>query len=104
VPCALPLDTLHWCHFVELQTIPNCRCTDFTYSQTASSGPISWPGRTHQGFSRLSAYIWTSSVQEAVDSLVLRQGSSIEHVVVAGHSMGAGVGTLLAYTIQVGSW
>jgi hypothetical protein len=34
---------------------------------------------------------------------VLEQGSSIRHVVVTGHSMGAGVSTLLSYTIQVGA-
>jgi hypothetical protein len=32
---------------------------------------------------------------------VLREGAGIKHVVVTGHSMGAGVSTLLSYTIQV---
>lgn len=76
--------------------------TDFTYSQVAFTGPISWPGHIHEGFARLAAYLWASGLREVVDSLVLQQGSSVEHVVVAGHSMGAGVGTLLSYTIQVG--
>jgi hypothetical protein len=75
--------------------------TDFTYSQASFSGPISWPGRTHEGFSRLAAYLWTTGLQAAVQELVMQPGSGVEHVVVTGHSMGAGVGTLLSYTIHV---
>jgi hypothetical protein len=32
---------------------------------------------------------------------VLQQGSDVQNVVITGHSMGAGVGTLLSYTMQV---
>jgi hypothetical protein len=50
-------------------------------------------------------------VQAAVDQLVLAPGdgsssssssidSSIDSIVIAGHSMGAGVGTLLAHTLH----
>lgn len=85
-----------------------CHCCcffipDFTYSQVAFAGAVSWPGRTHEGFSKLAAYLWLTGVQEAVDALVLVEGSSIQHVVVTGHSMGAGVSTLLSYSIQVGN-
>lgn len=77
--------------------------SDFTYSQVSfAGGPISWPGRTHEGFSKLAAHLWLTGVQAAVDALVLPQGSSIQHLVVTGHSMGAGVSTLLSYAIQVG--
>lgn len=82
---------------------PSLPPSDFTYSQVSfAGGPISWPGRIHEGFSKLAAHLWLTGVQAAVDALVLPQGSSIQHVVVTGHSMGAGVSTLLSYTIQAG--
>lgn len=74
---------------------------DFTYTQVAFKGPISWPGHIHQGFARLAAYLWVTGIREAMDNLVLQQGSDVDNVVITGHSMGAGVGTLLSYTMQV---
>lgn len=77
-------------------------CTaDFTYAQVSFSGALSWPGRTHEGFSKLAAYLWHTGVQPALESLVLQHGSNFSEVLVAGHSMGAGVSTLLSYTMQV---
>lgn len=88
--------------FCPLPLPPLTLASDFAYSQVIFTGPISWPGQTHEGFSKLAAYVWATGVQSALDDLVLAPGSNIQHVVVAGHSMGGGVGTLLAYTTQVG--
>lgn len=98
-----PLLPLPHCRHPLIAATPPLPPPDFTYSQVSFAGsPISWPGRTHEGFSKLAAHLWLTGVQAAADDLVLAQGSSIQHVVVTGHSMGAGVSTLLSYTIRVG--
>lgn len=72
---------------------------DFDYTTTtASLGGIPLPGRVHQGFARVAASLWPG-VQAALQSLSTT--SKITNVYIAGHSLGAGVSTLLAYGTQV---
>lgn len=73
--------------------------SDFDYSTTSASlGAILLPGRIHQGFARVAASLWPG-VQAALQSLSATH--KITNVYIAGHSLGAGVSTLLAYGIQV---
>lgn len=72
---------------------------DFDYTTTSASlGSIPLPGRVHQGFARVAASLWPG-VQAALQSLSAT--SKITNVYIAGHSLGAGASTLLAYGTQV---
>lgn len=71
------------------------------------------PGRVHQGFASIVASIWPA-LRSALSSLLSgtqgyhdsyhsydRGSRGIRNIYVSGHSLGAGVATLIAYTMQV---
>jgi hypothetical protein len=76
---------------------------DFSYNTTRAhvAGRL-LPGHVHQGFSNIAASLWPG-LQAALDRLVKNRssGTSIKQVYVAGHSLGAGVATLVSYSVQV---
>lgn len=77
---------------------------DFTYNQTIARLALPLPtiGRVHAGFANVAASLWPS-VRSALHSLVKDRstGTTVKHVYVAGHSLGAGVATLLSFAVQV---
>jgi predicted lipase len=87
------------------KTHPACMSlpADFSYNTTRArvAGRL-LPGHVHQGFSAVAASLWPG-LKAALDSLVKSRssGTSIKHVYVAGHSLGAGVATLASYSVQV---
>eukprot|EP00775_Hariotina_reticulata_P007421 gene7421-7630_t len=72
--------------------------TNFSYNEEAGAGPVPLPGRTHAGITGVAGSLWTSGIQRALDRYVVR--GSITSVSVAGHSLGAGVATIVAYMAQ----
>lgn len=80
-------------------------CADFDYrtgSSTLQPGSIPFPGQVHQGFAGVAASLW-GGVAAALQDLNAANGK-IDSVYVAGHSLGAGVATLVSYGAQVGAW
>ena len=77
--------------------------TDFNYrTDSASLQPsIAFPGKVHQGFASVAASLW-GGVAAALQELITAKGK-IDNVYVAGHSLGAGVATLVSYGAQVGA-
>lgn len=75
---------------------------DFDYAQVSDSSntSLNLPGSTHAGFTRIANYLWANGIKAALDNGVVR-GGSISTVTFAGHSLGAGVATLLSYAAQV---
>lgn len=77
---------------------------DFSYSQIPGilQPYLLAPGKVHAGFSGVAATLWPG-ISAALNKLVkLRStGVPIKHVYVAGHSLGAGVSTLISYAAQV---
>lgn len=88
-------------------------CADFNYNQTIPKYMLRLPGRVHQGFASIAASIWPplrsalSQLMPSRDNGNWHPGSGwgsprgISNVYVSGHSLGAGVATLIAYTMQV---
>lgn len=77
---------------------------DFNYNtSTASLQPgqpaLNLPGNVHQGFAAIATSLWPG-VQAALQELVASP-AGVSNVYVAGHSLGAGVATLLSYGMQV---
>lgn len=75
---------------------------DFDYNTGSTSlqpGSITFPGQVHQGFARVAASLW-GGVAAALKDVIGTNGQ-INNVYVAGHSLGAGVATLIAYGTQV---
>lgn len=71
---------------------------DFTYSENPT-GSISLPGETHAGFTAITNTLWREGIRAALwNHVVLGRITSVS---VAGHSLGAGVATLVAYAAQV---
>lgn len=60
------------------------------------------PGKVHVGFATVASSLWPS-VRSALHDLVEHSstGVTIKHVNVAGHSLGAGVATLISFAAQV---
>ena len=58
------------------------------------------PGSTHAGFTSLAVALWRGGLRTLLDSSI---EGGVTHVSVAGHSLGAGVATLLSYRMQVRS-
>jgi hypothetical protein len=75
--------------------------TDFDYRHTTSSSSLGLPGKVHAGFARIAEQLWANGLKAAVDTHVV--AGSVSTVQFSGHSLGAGVATLLAYTSQVSS-
>jgi pimeloyl-ACP methyl ester carboxylesterase len=78
---------------------------DFDYNTGPTSlqpGSITFPGQVHQGFARVAASLWGSSggIAAALKDVIDTNGK-INNVYVAGHSLGAGVATLISYGTQV---
>jgi esterase/lipase len=76
-------------------------CADFDYSTTTAKlqSGIELPGSVHQGFARVAASLWQGGLSAALQSL--SSSTKITNVYVAGHSLGAGVSTLVSYGVQV---
>jgi hypothetical protein len=73
---------------------------DFDYRQIiSSSSSLGLPGRVHAGFAGIAEQLWSNGVKAALDSHVL--SGRVSTVQFSGHSLGAGVATLLAYASQV---
>ncbi|PRW33116.1 lipase [Chlorella sorokiniana] len=71
---------------------------DFSYNQTALVAALgSLP--VHYGFAGVFQQLWPG-VQAALDELVVGGSPAATQVFVTGHSLGAGVGTLLSYATQ----
>ena len=61
------------------------------------------PGKVHQGFASIASSLWPY-IKSALQYLVLQKNKGdIKNVYVAGHSLGGGVATLVAYAAQVSS-
>ena len=77
---------------------------DFTYSQNVARLMLHLPtpGRVHVGFATVAASLWPG-VKSALNSIVKHKstGATINNVYVAGHSLGAGVATLISFAAQV---
>ncbi|WIA41719.1 hypothetical protein OEZ86_009064 [Tetradesmus obliquus] len=77
--------------------------SDFNYNtSTAGLQPgqpaLNLPGNVHQGFAAIATSLWPG-VQAALQEL-LASPAGVSNVYVAGHSLGAGVATLLSYGMQ----
>lgn len=84
-------------------TLNSCCFADFDYNTGSSSlqpGNINLPGQVHQGFARVAESLW-GGVAAALQALISVNGQ-LDNVYVAGHSLGAGVATLISYGAQVG--
>lgn len=104
-------------HCMKLTACVSCvlwnAAADFNYNQTLPKASLRLPGRVHQGFALISASIWPA-LRSAFDSLLPGSGSGthpyyrhnkpprgIRNIYISGHSLGAGVATLISYTMQV---
>ena len=93
----------------------HCRCysfiSDFRYQQHVNANnkansvsgsdqeaSFAFPGGTHAGFTSLADALWRGGLGALLDGSVK---GDVTHVSVAGHSLGAGVATLLSYRMQV---
>jgi hypothetical protein len=54
----------------------------------------------HQGFANVASSLWPGITAALQD--VIKSNGKIDNVYVAGHSLGAGVATLISYATQVG--
>jgi pimeloyl-ACP methyl ester carboxylesterase len=54
----------------------------------------------HQGFANVASNIWGGIAAALQD--IIKSNGKINNVYVAGHSLGAGVATLISYATQVG--
>lgn len=70
---------------------------DFSYQQVGLAGDV-FGGPVHAGFAEIFVQIWPE-VQGALDELMLNSTLATQ-VTITGHSLGAGVSTLLAYAAQ----
>ena len=61
---------------------------------------FAFPGGTHAGFTSLADALWRGGLRALLDGNVK---GCVTHISVAGHSLGAGVATLLSYRMQVRS-
>ena len=66
----------------------------------AKAKAFALPGSTHAGFTSLAVALWRGGLRTLLDASV---EGGVTHVSVAGHSLGAGVATLLSYRMQVRS-
>ena len=66
----------------------------------AKAKAFALPGSTHAGFTSLAVALWRGGLRTLLDSSI---EGGVTHVSVAGHSLGAGVATLLSYRMQVRS-
>jgi len=57
------------------------------------------PGRTHFGITRIARRLWNTGIKGALDQHV--GSGTVTDVSIAGHSLGAGVATIVAYLAQV---
>lgn len=78
--------------------------TDFNYNTSSASllpgqPAFDLPGNVHQGFAAIATSLWPG-LQSALQNLVASP-AGVTNVYVAGHSLGAGVATLLSYGVQV---
>ena len=62
----------------------------------ANASNFTFPGSVHAGFAKLANYFWDSGLRD-----VLAAQTGLEQVAIAGHSLGAGVSTLVSYMIKV---
>jgi hypothetical protein len=56
---------------------------------------VTLSGRFHFGFAKVAQQLWVG-LKQAIDAEVLAPGSAVTRVTVTGHSLGAGVGTILS--------
>jgi hypothetical protein len=71
--------------------------TNKKFSPSGKNFPgATFSGATHRGFTDAANALWPS-VRAAIDAEVLARGAALTSVVVSGHSLGGGVGGLLAY-------
>jgi len=74
---------------------------DFSYNQTTTILPELFSSPIHQGFGNVLNVMWTSpggvaaTLQKYVDSQ-----KSVKTITISGHSLGAGVATLMSYAVQ----
>lgn len=66
---------------------------DFTYNHSSNA---LLAGATHAGFTQIAKILWKGGVKSALDQLVKSHGANLFSLTVTGHSLGAGVSTLLA--------
>lgn len=71
---------------------------DFSYNQTADVAALGGLP-VHYGFASVFQQLWPG-VQAALDELVTGGSPAAKQVFVTGHSLGAGVGTLVSYAAQ----
>lgn len=74
---------------------------DFTYNQTSAVLPTLLQSPVHQGFGNVLNTIWTSTngVKSILDKYVIK-GNTVTHITIAGHSLGAGVSTLMSVATE----
>lgn len=76
---------------------------DFNYNTTRSHtrSHMSMPGRVHQGIAAVAETLWPD-MQAALQRLLEGQSTkgTIKNVYIVGHSLGAGVATLVSYAVQ----
>ncbi len=74
---------------------------DFSYNQTTNILPQYFSMPIHQGFGTALNVMWTSpgGVAQVLQDLVVTQ-KAVTSITVSGHSLGAGVSTLMSYAVQ----
>ena len=102
------------CFFIATAVTADFRYQQHVSGNTANSGhksssgensvgvnqeaAFAFPGGTHAGFTSLADALWRGGMHALLDGNVKRD---VTHISVAGHSLGAGVATLLSYRMQV---
>ncbi len=74
---------------------------DFSYNQTTGILPEYFSTPIHQGFANVLSVMWNSpgGVAATLQDLVVSQ-KAVKSITVSGHSLGAGVSTLMSYAVQ----
>ncbi|KAL4425099.1 hypothetical protein ABPG77_010413 [Micractinium sp. CCAP 211/92] len=78
--------------------LPGEWALDFSYNQTEFADNL-FGSPVHYGFGSVFEQLWPD-VQAALSDLALGPSSAASQVFIAGHSLGGGVATLLAYAAQ----
>lgn len=74
--------------------------TGGAYKQVNESTGLFGPGKYAEGYAYLAQYLWANGLRDTIEREI---DNGCRSITIAGHSLGAAVGQLLAVAIEVGT-